>query len=310
MERRPPVPVPSRILSLAATVIIALAPVAACAQQEARQARSEPVTAQKKEAAAENFQPYSGQAGKDVIWVPTPDDIVEAMLDLAGVKAGETLVDLGSGDGKIAIAAARRGANARGIEYNPDMVGLSERNAARAGVTNVRFINGDIFASDFSDADVVTMYLLPSLNQRLRPTLLAMKPGTRIASHQFTMGDWEPDDKRTIDYRDALFWVVPAKIGGTWSINSEAGPKGLGVAFAQTYQKLSGRAAATGQSATLRMPEVRGATVRFNIVDADNRIWRYRAEADHNGNMKGQVTGPAGQVAPFTASRSSLTDTL
>ncbi len=309
MKRRPPATVPGWILSLSASALIALAPGIASAQQEARQDKGQPVTAEKKEP-AESFQPYSGQAGKDVIWVPTPDEVVEAMLDMAGVKAGDTVVDLGSGDGKIAIAAARRGANARGIEYNPDMVGLSERNAARAGVTNVRFINGDIFATDFSDADVVTMYLLPSLNQKLRPTLLGMKPGTRLASHQFTMGDWQPDEKRTLEYRDALFWLVPAKVGGTWSITSDAGPKGLRIALEQTYQKLTGRAAATGKTATLRMPEVRGAIVRFNVVDGDNGVWRYRADADHNGNMKGQVTGPNGQVAPFTASRSSPTDTL
>jgi len=131
----------------------------------------------------EEYKPVVGQAGKDVIWVPTPDAVVQRMLDMAELKPGEKVVDLGSGDGKIAIAAARRGAIARGIEYNPDMVAVSRRNAQAAGV-QVDFQQGDIFQADFRDADIVTLYLLPSLNERLQPILLEMKPGTRVTSHQ------------------------------------------------------------------------------------------------------------------------------
>ncbi|HYF19615.1 MAG TPA: class I SAM-dependent methyltransferase, partial [Ramlibacter sp.] len=165
----------------------------------------------------EEFKPSVGQAGKDVIWVPTPDAVVDRMLELAQVRAGERVVDLGSGDGKIAIAAAKRGAIARGIEYNPDMVQLSRRNARAAGV-NVDFQQGDIFVSNFTDADVITLYLLPSLNEKLRPILLNMKPGTRVTSHQFTMGDWKPDRTDDVSGRDAHLWIVPAKVAGKWTV--------------------------------------------------------------------------------------------
>ena len=160
----------------------------------------------------EAYQPEVGQPGKDVVWVPTPDEVVKAMLDMAQVTSKDYVVDLGSGDGKIAIAAARRGARAHGIEYNPDMVALSKRNAERAGLKNVTFVQGDIFESDFRDADVITLYLLPSLNEKLRPRLLAeLKPGTRIVSHAFRMGDWEPEQSREVDGSMIYFWTVPAR---------------------------------------------------------------------------------------------------
>lgn len=186
----------------------------------------------------DQFQPEVGQAGKDVIWVPTPDSLVAAMLSVAAVKPGDFVVDLGSGDGKIAIAAGRDfGARAHGIEYNADMVALARRNARRAGVTDrVTFAQGDIFESDFSSATVVTLYLLPSLNEKLRPTLLKMKPGTRIVSHAFSMGDWEPE--RTINTDDATgyFWIVPADAAGRWAF--EVGNERFVADFTQRHQKL------------------------------------------------------------------------
>src|SRR3954466_5351668 len=145
------------------------------------------------------YQPELGQKGKDVQWVPTPAALVEKMLDMAAVTPKDYLVDLGSGDGVLVIAAARRGVRSMGIEYDGRLVDLSKRNAAAAGVTSLaRFVRGDIFKTDFSKASVVTTFLLPSLNLQLRPTLLAMKPGTRIVSNTFPIGEWEPDETATI----------------------------------------------------------------------------------------------------------------
>ena len=209
------------------------------------------------------YNPMRGQAGKDVVWIPTPDNVVVRMLDMAQVTAGDTLVDLGSGDGKIAIAAAKRGARARGIEYNPDMVELSRRSAKEQGV-DVEFVQGDIFESNFTDADVVTLYLLPELNERLRPVLLEMKPGTRVASHEFDMGDWKPDRLDIVDGRHAYFWVVPARIGGVWSVRIEGEPA-FEVRIEQQYQTLDGHAARGGTRVALQEPQVRGAAVAFRV---------------------------------------------
>ncbi len=170
------------------------------------------------------FQPEVGQTGKDVVWVPTPQTLVEKMLDMAKVTPQDIVTDLGSGDGRTVIAAAKRGARATGIEFNPDMVELSKRNAAEAGVTaRATFINADLFATDFSKSTVVTMFLLPELNLRLRPKLLDMKPGTRVVSNSFTMEDWSPDETATVEndcvnWCTAYLWIVPAKVDGTWKL--------------------------------------------------------------------------------------------
>lgn len=187
------------------------------------------------------YVPYEGQEGKDVVWVPTPEALVEKMLDMADVTAGETVVDLGSGDGRTVIAAAKRGAKARGIEYNPDLVRYARQRANEAGVADqARFEAADIFESDFSDAQVITMFLLPSLNERLRPTLLDLKPGTRIVSNSFGMGDWPVDDMATLDncsaWCTAMLWVVPAKVGGRWRTDG-----GDELVLDQRFQLLDGR---------------------------------------------------------------------
>ena len=167
----------------------------------------------------EVYQPQVGQAGKDVVWVPTPDALVTRMLTSARVTKDDLVYDLGSGDGKIPIAAAKQfGAKSVGIEYNADMAELARRNVKRAGVDNmVNIITGDIFKEDFSRATVVTMYLLPDLNLKLRPIILKMKPGTRVTSHQFHMGDWEPKEKATVPVNGidhtVYFWVVPPRTG-------------------------------------------------------------------------------------------------
>ena len=175
--------------------------------------------AQKK---AETFYtPSVGQEGKDVVWVPTPQALVDKMLDMAGVTPKDFVIDLGSGDGRTVITAAKRGVRALGIEYNPDMVELSKRNAEKEGVSaRASFVKEDLFKADFSKATVITMFLLPEINQKLRPKILDLKPGTRIVSNTFTMGDWQADDTYTLQgeaqsWSTALMWIVPAKVAGT-----------------------------------------------------------------------------------------------
>ena len=254
----------------------------------------------------ESFKPESGQSGKDVIWVPTPDDLVQAMLDMAKVKAGDTHYDLGSGDGKIAIAAARRGARSVGVEYNADMVGLSRRNAARAGVAGqATFVQGDIFETDFSKADVITLYLLPTLNLRLRPTILQMKPGTRVASHQFSMGDWEPDQRVTLSGRDALAWVVPARIGGAWDVTVDGDSKPVKLLIDQRYQTFRGNATWGGAPVDYEGGRINGASVVFTIADAKGGAHEFTADAAEDGRMKGTVKDPKGDQRPFSATRTT-----
>jgi hypothetical protein len=263
-------------------------------------------------AAKESFEPRSGQAGKDVIWVPTPTEVVEAMLEMASVKKGDKLVDLGAGDGRIAIAAAKRGADATGIEYNPDMVALSQRNAEREGVKNVKFIQGDIFATDFTDADVVTMYLLPVLNERLRPQILDMKPGTRIASHQFPMGNWKPDERQRIGGHDALFWVVPAKVGGSWKVTyaPAQSPGELRLELKQEFQEVEGTARWGSDEVQVSNLDLVGGDLRFTVSDTRGREHKFTAKAGHDGRMSGKVVGPDGKEQSFEASRTATVGML
>ena len=240
----------------------------------------------------EEYVPQSGQAGKDVVWVPTPDEVVEKMLDLAQLQPGDRAIDLGAGDGKIVIAAAKRGANAKGIEYNPEMVALSQRLAEKARV-KVELVQGDIFVSDFTNADVVTMYLLPTLNLRLRPTLLAMKPGTRLVSHAFNMGEWEPDEQAVAAGRDVYFWRVPASVEGTWrfTVGNNPGPT---IRIRQSFQKIEGEAKWGNRASPLTEATVTGARVRFVISDPWGNMHRFEGVADHKGPMMGTAAPYAG----------------
>jgi hypothetical protein len=221
--------------------------------------------------ACAQFQPQVGQAGKDVIWVPTPDDVVERMLRMAQVTPNDYVWDLGAGDGKIAIMAAKKfGARAIGIEYNPDMVKHANSNAQSAGVHGTgagkaTIRHGDIFATDFSQATVVTLYLLPALNMKLRPQLLSMRPGTRVVSHSFSMEDWEADEISTVDGRRAYFWLVPANVMGNW--NLDAGGQKHELALEQTFQKVSGTVAFGPMHAGLRDARLRGSNITFAYVD-------------------------------------------
>jgi len=211
------------------------------------------------------FQPQVGQGGKDVVWVPTPQTLVDKMLDMAGVTAQDFVMDLGSGDGRTVITAAKRGARALGIEYNPDMVALSKQNAEKEGVSGrAEFMKADLFETDLSKATVITMFLLPDINLRLRPKILDLKPGTRIVSNTFTMEDWNADEIATIgedctSWCTALFWIVPAKAGGTWTF-----PNGE-LTLTQTFQMLAGTMRIGDKSAPISDGRLRGEQISFTV---------------------------------------------
>jgi SAM-dependent methyltransferase len=189
---------------------------------------------------SDTYKPVVGQAGKDVVWVPTPQELVNTMLDMAKVTPQDLVMDLGSGDGRTVITAAKRGARAMGVEYNPDMVRLSKNNAATERLGDrATFVQADLFTIDLSKASVITMFLLPTINLKLRPSLLELKPGTRVVSNTFDMGEWEPDDRKVIgpdgcSWCTALLWIVPAKVNGTWKTAQG------NLRIAQSFQKISG----------------------------------------------------------------------
>ncbi len=227
------------------------------------------------------YQPAVGQEGKDVVWVPTADTLVAKMLDMAKVTPQDYLIDLGSGDGRTVIAAAKRGTEALGIEYNPDMVELSKKNAAAARVGDkATFVKADIFETDFSKATVLTLFLLPELNLKLRPTILDMKPGTRVVSNSFNMEDWQPDDTVLVEaectsWCTAYLWIVPAKIQGTWrTANGD-------LTLTQQYQMIAG----TLGKAPISGGRLRGTEITFT---AGGRTY------------KGQVNGSSmqGRASP------------
>jgi len=256
--------------------------------------------------AAAQFQPQVGQAGKDVIWVPTPDDVVERMLTMAQVTPNDFVWDLGAGDGKIAIMAAKKfGARAVGIEYNPDMVKHANNNAQAAGVAGAgkgqaQIRHGDIFATDFSQATVITLYLLPALNMKLRPQLLSMRPGTRVVSHSFSMEDWEADEISTLDGRRAYFWLVPANVMGSW--NLDAGTQKVEMALEQTFQKVSGTVSLGAIHAGLRDARLRGASISFAYLD-QNGVRRDFSGRVTGGKMEGSFRDEKGAEGKWTATK-------
>ena len=252
----------------------------------------------------EVYKPSMGQAGKDVIWIPTPDALVKAMLAAAKVTSDDIVYDLGAGDGRIPIAAARQfGARAIGIEYDKDMADLARRNARRAGVDGrVQIITGDIFKEDFSKATVVTMYLLPDLNLKLRPLILAMKPGTRVTSHAFSMGDWEPDEFLSVEARDAYLWYVPARVEGTWAFKEDGwGTEGT-VVFVQRYQRLGGTVTIGGRTQPVLGPALRGDKLTFAFIDNDGYLRAAHVVVDDR-EFKGSLGGRAPGRIPITGTR-------
>ncbi len=234
---------------------------------------------------AEPFEPVSGQAGKDVVWVPTPQSTVDSMLELTKVTASDVLVDLGSGNGITVITAAKKGATAMGVEFNPDMVALARRLASEAGVSDkATFVQGDLFEADLSKATVITLFLLPEINMRLRPSLLELKPGTRIVANSFDMGEWQADETADVggdctSYCRALKWIVPAKVAGTWVLDVKT------LELTQSFQMLEGTLRDGAATRPITQARLEGTQVRF-------AIGKDRYVGQVNGNrMQGTVNG-------------------
>jgi hypothetical protein len=227
--------------------------------------------------------PYKAEPTRDVIYMPTPPAVVERMLQMADVRSDDILYDLGSGDGRIVIRAAKeRGAHGTGVEIDPQLIAESKRNAAAAGVTDkVRFVEADLFTFDFHDATVVTLYLGRSLNVRLRDRILKeLAPGTRVVSHAFDMGAWEPDEKAVVEERDVFSWIVPADVAGTWRWVEGAGRGGQPVELAlrQSFQRASGALRRGGVPEPIRQATLRGERLTFSVPDRSGgteRIVRY-----------------------------------
>ncbi len=246
------------------------------------------------------FVPQVGQAGKDVIWVPTPFGLVDKMLEIAKVTPADYLIDLGSGDGRTVIAAAKLGARATGIEFNPDMVALSKKKAGEAGVSDkATFLNADLFESDLSKATVITMFLLPEINLQLRPKILDMKPGTRVVTNSFDMSDWIADQTSTItdsskcsEYCTAMLWIVPAKVQGTWKL------AGGELELEQTYQNFSGKMNSGTDKVLIKNGKIVGDQITFVAGDTE-----YTGRV--NGNSMQGRSKSGNKTAEWSATRVS-----
>jgi SAM-dependent methyltransferase len=244
------------------------------------------------------YVPHVGQAGKDVIWVPTPEDLVAKMLEIAKVTPQDYVIDLGSGDGRTVIAAAKLNARATGIEYNPDMVELSKRKAEEAGVSGkANFIKADLFETDLSEATVITMFLLPEINLKLRPKILDLKPGTRVVSNTFTMGEWKPDMEVTIDenssWNTALLWYVPAKVEGTWKMGDAE------LTLNQEFQKFFGTIRQNGKTTPVSEGNLKGNEITFKVAGAT-----YKGKVNGSNQMSGTYTNAsAGSKADWMATK-------
>jgi SAM-dependent methyltransferase len=228
------------------------------------------------------YEPRLRQPGKDVMWLPTPDAMVARMLQAARTTSRDLVYDLGAGEGRIPIAAARDfGARAVGIEYDPDLAALARRNAQRAGVADkVTIIAGDIFKEDYSAATVVTLYLLPDLNQQLRPQLLRLKPGTRVVSHLWDMGEWEPDETLRVGDGEAFLWLVPAQVAGRWRIADESQFVDAEITLVQQFQRIGGTISIRGSTQPLLGAYVQGAELGFTFVHQDGGVRSVRARVD------------------------------
>ena len=250
----------------------------------------------------DKYTPRVGQEGKDVVWVPTTNELLAIMLKTAKVNSTDLVYDLGSGDGRIAIAAAKDfGARSVGIEFNPEMAKLAQRNVDRSGVADrVKIINGDIFVENFSNATVVTMYLLPELNLALRPTILKMKPGTRVTSHAFNMGDWEADVEIDSPAK-AFYWVVPAQVAGDWLISGMETDRTI-LKLSQHYQKIGGTIQIGNTSQPLLNPKLDGATLSFTYLDRDKSS-HFVLMSVNNNELKGMYKSRSYNTNVITGKR-------
>jgi precorrin-6B methylase 2 len=243
------------------------------------------------------YQPQEYQQGKDVVWVPTAETLVAAMLDMAKVTPADYVIDLGSGDGRTVIAAARRGARAHGVEYNPDMVELSRQNAEKAGVAGrATFVKADLFQTDFSEATVLTLFLLQRINLQLRPKILAMKPGTRVVSNTFDMGDWKADKTfgatgNCRSFCTAYFWVVPAKVEGSWQLGESR------LVLKQSFQMLEGTLTSGNVIAPLK-GRLTGAEIAFTAGGTE-----YKGLVRAAGHLMEGMSTKAGKQEPWRAIR-------
>jgi len=242
------------------------------------------------------FEPKVGQAGKDVVWVPTPQELVDKMLDMAKVTPQDFVIDLGSGDGRTVITAAKRGARAKGIEYNPEMVALSQRNATAQNLGDrAAFVQADLFETDLSPATVITMFLLPDINLKLRPKILDLKPGTRVVSNTFSMEEWEADETYRIpdcpSWCTALLWIVPAKVAGTWKT-----PQGE-LVLTQRFQNVTGTLQSGSAGAPVSVTgKLNGEEIAFSGggVEYTGRV---------NGNTMSGTARPGGSWTATRAGR-------
>lgn len=238
---------------------------------------------------------HSGNYGKDVIWLPTPDEVVHRMLTLAETSPDDFVVDLGAGDGNIVITAAKEfGARALGIEYEPELVEYANCMARIENVADrVEIRRGDIFKEDFSQADVVTLYLLPQLNLCVRHRLLAMEPGTRVTSHAFSMNDWMPDKKTDVDSRVVYLWIVPARVGGSWSFRDESGNARFNANLNQVFQEIDGEAVINNAPYPLVDASLRGDEIQFVFHD-DKGVTHALTGIVQGGEIKGELKTPDG----------------
>ena len=241
-------------------------------------------------------------AALDVPYVPTPQHVVERMLEIAAVRPGEQVFDLGCGDGRMVVSAAEKfGARGFGVDLNPQRIEEANANAQRAGVADkVEFRVGDLFETDISQADVLAMYLLSEVNLRLRPKILeTMKPGARVVSHAFNMGDWRPDRQETLDGRNIYLWVVPARVAGRWRVQD--GERQVDLVLDQRYQDFSGTATLDGRPVPLREGRVTGAEISFVIEVAPGEARTYL------GRVSGDRIEAVGTVTPgWQATRAAL----
>ena len=240
------------------------------------------------------------QQAADVPYVPTPQNVVDTMLEMALVNTNDYLIDLGSGDGRIVIAAAKKhGAHGMGVELDMNLVLIADEEAKRQGVAGpVTFLQGNLFNVDLSKATVLTLYLFPRINLRLRPGILSqMKPGTRVAAHQFNMGDWEPDESADLDGRNAYLWIVPARVAGAWHL--QAGSDSYDITLTQSFQKVAGVAKVGDRVLEVHDSKLRGEQISLVIGNSAPHQFSGRVTGDA---MEGTVRS-GGAEARWNATR-------